>query len=211
MKIHDERTDYLLNESINPSDLLESPFEQFKIWYQTALTKVNKDPNAMLLSTYDGKTPRGRIVLLKELDDKGFVFFSNYESDKAKELEANPNASLTFFWSLLERQVRVEGKIERTSAEDSDAYFLSRPLGSRLGAWASPQSKKIESKEWLKKEVENYKKKFNVQDIQRPENWGGFRLIPTYFEYWQGASSRLHDRISYELENGIWVKNRLAP
>lgn len=211
MKIHDERTDYLLNEPINPKDLKDSPFEQFKIWYQTALSKINKDPNAMLLSTYDGKTPRGRIVLLKELDEKGFVFFSNYESDKSKEIDSHPNASITFFWSTLERQVRIEGKIERTSSQDSDAYFLSRPLGSRLGAWASPQSKKIESREWLINEVENYKNKFGEQDIQRPENWGGFRLIPNYFEYWQGASSRLHDRISYEPENGFWIKNRLAP
>ena len=211
MKLHDERTDYKLNNPIDPKDLAEHPFDEFKEWYSAALKVIKKDPNAMLLGTYDGRVPRSRIVLLKELDDKGFVFFTNYTSDKAKEIEKHPICSLTFFWKELERQIRIEGRIEKTSAEESDAYFLSRPLGSRLGAWASPQSSKIESRDWLQKQVEEYKNKFGEEEVLRPENWGGYRLVPDYFEFWQGASSRLHDRIVFEKIEGKWNKSRLAP
>lgn len=210
MKLHDHRVDYLLNRPINPEDLAPHPFEEFKNWYQTALQKVSKDPNAMFLSTYDGKQARGRIVLLKELDDKGLVFFTNYSSAKAKEIAQYPNASLTFFWSDLERQIRIEGVIEQTSTAESDAYFLSRPLGSRLGAWASPQSEIIESRAWLQQQMESYKQQFG-EEVKRPDNWGGFRLVPNHFEYWQGATSRLHDRICYDLKAGAWLKYRKAP
>jgi pyridoxamine 5'-phosphate oxidase len=211
MNLHDERTDYKLNNPIDPKDLANHPFEEFKEWYGAALNVIKKDPNAMILGTYDGKMPRSRVVLLKELDEKGFVFFTNYTSDKAKEIEQHPASSLTFFWKELERQVRVEGRVEKTSTEESDAYFLSRPLGSRLGAWASPQSSKIESREWLQGKVEEFKQKFGEEEVIRPENWGGYRLIPEYFEFWQGASSRLHDRIAFEKTEQGWVKSRLAP
>ena len=211
MNLHNQRVDYRLNQPINENDLANHPFEEFKSWYLTALNHIKKDPNAMILATYDGKTPRSRIVLLKELDSKGFVFFTNYDSDKAQEITNHPNCSLTFFWSDLERQVRIEGTIEKTTATESDAYFLSRPLGSRLGAWASPQSKKIPDREFLITKMEEYKDKFGSDEIHRPENWGGFRLIPSHFEFWQGASSRLHDRICYDLEKNEWTKYRKAP
>lgn len=211
MKIYNERTDYKLNNPLEESDLANHPFVEFEEWYQAALNVIKKDPNAMILGTYDGKTPRSRVVLLKELDDLGFVFFTNYTSDKANEIAKHPSCSLTFFWKELERQIRVEGEIIKTSSKESDAYFLSRPLGSRLGAWASPQSSKIENREWLQNEVEAYKKKFSDGEVIRPENWGGYRLIPTYFEFWQGASSRLHDRITYTKSDGEWKKGRLAP
>jgi pyridoxamine 5'-phosphate oxidase len=211
--IFDQRTDYVLNHPLEFENLDENPFKEFRAWYEIALARIKKDPNAMILSTYDGETPRGRVVLLKELDDKGFVYFTNYESDKVLEGNQHPKASLTFFWSDLERQVRVEGEIQKTSPEESDAYFLSRPLGSRLGAWASPQSREIESREWLENKVNEYKTKFKngESEVIRPSHWGGLRLIPSRFEFWQGQSSRLHDRIVYELESGIWKKKRLAP
>ena len=165
----------------------------------------------MVLSTYANGTPRGRVVLLKSLDERGFTYFTNYTSDKAQETDAHEKASLTFFWPTIERQVRVEGVVEKVSEEDSDEYFNNRPLGSRLGAWASPQSKEIKNREELIDRLEVIKEQFKDKEVVRPINWGGLRLVPTYFEFWQGQSSRLHDRIVFEKTNNGWVKKRLAP
>ena len=211
MSIYNQRIDYSLNDPLEISVLPESPFELFEGWYKVAIKKVDKDPNAMVLSTYANGTPRGRVVLLKSLDERGFTYFTNYNSDKAQETDAHEKASLTFFWPTIERQVRVEGIVERVSEEDSDEYFNNRPLGSRLGAWASPQSKEIKNREELIDRLEVIKEQFKDKEVVRPNNWGGLRLVPTYFEFWQGQSSRLHDRIVFEKTNNGWVKKRLAP
>jgi len=211
MSIYNQRIDYSLNDPLEISVLPESPFELFEGWYKVAIKKVDKDPNAMVLSTYANGTPRGRVVLLKSLDERGFTYFTNYNSDKAQETNAHEKASLTFFWPTIERQVRVEGTVERVSEEDSDEYFNNRPLGSRLGAWASPQSKEIKNREELIDRLEVIKEQFKDKEVVRPNNWGGLRLVPTYFEFWQGQSSRLHDRIVFEKTNNGWVKKRLAP
>ena len=211
MSIYNQRIDYSLNDPLEISVLPESPFELFEGWYNVAIKKVDKDPNAMVLSTYANGTPRGRVVLLKSLDERGFTYFTNYNSDKAQETNAHEKASLTFFWPTIERQVRVEGIVERVSEEDSDEYFNNRPLGSRLGAWASPQSKEIKNREELIDRLEVIKEQFKDKEVVRPNNWGGLRLVPTYFEFWQGQSSRLHDRIVFEKTNNGWVKKRLAP
>lgn len=211
MSIYNQRIDYSLNTPLETSDLPSNPFELFDGWYKVALNKISKDPNAMVLSTFDGVQPRGRVVLLKDLDEKGFTYFTNYESKKVQETNSFKNASATFFWSELERQVRVEGVVEKVTEQESDEYFMNRPLGSRLGAWASPQSKVIKDRKELEDRVKNFTEKFKDQEVKRPENWGGLRLIPTYFEFWQGQSSRLHDRIVYRLVNGVWIKERLAP
>lgn len=209
--IYNQRVDYSKNLPLEESELPDNPFELFHGWYEVALDKVAVDPNAMILSTLKGNQPRGRVVLLKNLDNRGFTYFTNYESDKAKETNIHSQASLTFFWRSLERQVRIEGSIEKISTVESDEYFLSRPLGSRIGAWASPQSNQIKSREELEQRVDKFKSEFEGKEVVRPENWGGLRLVPTYFEFWQGASSRLHDRIVFEIINGVWTKKRLAP
>lgn len=206
----DQRTDYVLNHPLIASEMSDDPLSEFHEWYDIALDRVEKDPNAMALATYDGEFPRARMVLLKELDQKGFVFFTNYLSDKVVETNAHPKASLTFYWKEIERQVRIEGVMEKTSAEESDAYFHSRPIGSRLGAWVSPQSREIPNREWLEEKVKEYQSEFS-EDVKRPDHWGGLRLVPSYMEFWQGQSSRLHDRIVYENKNGVWAKKRIAP
>lgn len=211
MSIYNQRIDYTLNNPLDPEDLPNNPFELFEGWYKVALDRVKKDPNAMVLSTFDGIQPRGRVVLLKSLDERGFTYFTNYESDKVQETERFPNASITFFWPELERQVRVEGLVEKVSNEESDDYFNNRPLGSRLGAWASPQSRELKNRQELIDRVDNFNKKFEGKVISRPEHWGGLRLVPTYFEFWQGQSSRLHDRIIFEKSESNWIKKRLAP
>lgn len=211
MSIYNQRIDYSLNNPLEPNELPDDPFELFDGWYKVALDKVDRDPNAMILSTYGAGMPRGRVVLLKSLDDRGFTYFTNYDSKKVQETDAHEKASLTFFWSALERQVRVEGIVERVAAEESDEYFMNRPLGSRLGAWASPQSKEIKDRNELLDRLKTFEDKFEGKEVERPENWGGLRLVPTYFEFWQGQSSRLHDRIVFEKTNNGWVKKRLAP
>ena len=209
--IYNQRIDYTKNNPLEENQLPYSPFELFDGWYKVALDKVCIDPNAMVLSTLSGSQPRGRVVLLKNLDAKGFSYFTNYESNKVSETDGHPEASLTFFWGVLERQIRVEGRVEKLTAQESDDYFMTRPLGSRLGAWASPQSSVIKNRSELEKRVEKIKKDFSGKEVTRPENWGGLRLVPVYFEFWQGASNRLHDRIVYELIDGNWIKKRLAP
>jgi pyridoxamine 5'-phosphate oxidase len=211
MSIYNQRIDYSLNDPLDPIFLPDNPFELFEGWYKIALAKINKDPNAMVLSTYANGTPRGRVVLLKSLDDRGFTYFTNYESNKVKETDAHEKASLTFFWSALERQIRVEGIIERVTEEESDDYFINRPLGSRLGAWASPQSKEIKNRDELIERLKSVEQEFEGKEVIRPKHWGGLRLVPTYFEFWQGQSSRLHDRIIFEKTDNGWIKKRLAP
>jgi pyridoxamine 5'-phosphate oxidase len=189
-----------------------TPSDQFTNWWNDA-TKSNIDEvNAMTLATVTPKnTPSARIVLLKGYDEKGFVFFSNYLSDKGKELSNNPTAALVFFWKELERQVRIEGVVEKVSEQESDEYFNSRPASSRIGAWASHQSAIIEYRQVIEQNVEKYTEAFGGDNIPRPDHWGGYRVMPTLIEFWQGRSSRLHDRIQYRKVEQAWIKERLAP
>ncbi|MBY5950223.1 pyridoxamine 5'-phosphate oxidase [Algoriphagus marincola] len=211
MDISSIRKDYTL-KSLDISDVNDSPFEQFHQWLREAISAEVLEVNAMTLSTLhaDGY-PNGRVVLLKELD-YGFVFFSNYQSEKGQELENHPKASLTFFWPELERQVRVMGTVEKISESQSDEYFLSRPRGSQIGAWASPQSHKINSREVLEERLKEMQLRFEEEKLIRPPHWGGYRVLPHKIEFWQGRPSRLHDRILYEKnEAGAWTISRLAP
>ena len=207
-----------LREEYSQHSLLESqvapdPIEQFKAWFQDAMNEEIQEPNIMTLATAspDGK-PSARIVLLKGVSDKGFTFFTNYNGRKGKELTANPHCALVFFWQALQRQVRVEGRAHKITGPESDGYFQSRPRGSQLGAWASPQSERIPDRDSLERMLESIEAKWESGPIPRPEFWGGFRLVPTLLEFWQGRPSRLHDRIQYVRdEQGEWQMDRLAP
>ena len=206
------RKDYKL-QSLDEKTIEQDPFKQFEKCWKEVLESNIDEPNAMTLATV-GKNnkPSARIVLLKGFTNEGFLFFTNYESHKAEELKENPQACLVFFWKELERQVRVEGQVEKISAAESDEYFNSRPTGSKIGAWASPQSKIIASRELLEEKVISVEKKFANIEIQRPGYWGGYILKPALIEFWQGRPSRLHDRIQYTItENGNWKIERLAP
>lgn len=208
--IADIRKDYKLR-TLDESDIAANPITQFGRWWNEALHSEIDEVNAMTLATAgkDG-LPSARIVLLKSYDEKGFVFFTNYQSDKGKQLAENPHAALVFFWKELERQVRIEGTVEKIAAADSDEYFNSRPLGSRIGAWASPQSSVISSRELLETNVEHYTNSFG-SDVSRPPHWGGYVVHPVKMEFWQGRSSRLHDRLLYTQQDGGWKIERLAP
>ncbi len=207
----DIRRNYGKHELLE-NDIAAHPFNQFEFWFNEALDNDFYDPNAMTLATALNNKPAARILLLKGLTEKGFVFFSNYLSRKGKELAANPNGALLFFWDKLERQVRVEGIIEKISAAESDEYFHTRPKESRIGAWASPQSNIIESRSLLDDNVARLSRQYaNTDKVPRPEHWGGYILIPDYLEFWQGRANRLHDRIAYRLENNKWKISRLAP
>ena len=204
-----------LRQSYEKSVLLEaeaaaSPFEQFKRWFDQALAAKVPEPNAMTLATVsaDGR-PSARTVLIKGADERGFTFFTNYESRKGEDLAANPRAALLFFWQPLERQVRIEGRIEQVPAEESDRYFHSRPPGSRIGAWASEQSRPTTRQELEARERE-FRDRYGDQP-PRPPHWGGYRLVPDYFEFWQGRPSRLHDRLRYLPDGQGWKIDRLAP
>ena len=208
--IADIRRDYrmaTLNEAMTGDD----PLTFFSTWFAEAENAAIEEVNAMVLATCgtDGR-PQARIVLLKGQDATGFVFFTNYNSAKGHEIAANPNAALVFFWKELERQVRIEGRIEKVSAAESDAYFQSRPAESRLGAWASDQSSPIADRQVLEKSYNDFKQKFG-ENIPRPEHWGGYRLIPQNIEFWQGRSNRMHDRILFTRDGENWSKKRLAP
>ncbi len=208
--IADIRKDYTL-KSLSEKDVDGSPFNQFTIWWNEAVASNIDEVNAMTLSTVKvNLAPASRIVLLKGFSEKGFTFFTNYQSAKGEQLFHNPNASLCFFWKELQRQVRVEGLVEKVSTDVSNEYFNSRPEGSKLGAWASPQSKVIKSRDILIENEEAFKKQFG-ENIKRPNHWGGYILKPNYIEFWQGRSNRLHDRICYTLENENWNIERLAP
>ena len=187
------------------------PLRLFEHWFNEAITARVPEPNAMTLATVaeDGR-PSTRIVLIKSFDERGIVWFTNYESRKGHELQTNAYAALQFHWVEQERVVRIEGKVEKVSAEESDDYFAKRPLDSRLGAWASPQSQVISSRAVLLENTARYAARFLLSP-PRPSHWGGYRLVPDLWEFWQGRKSRLHDRIRYRLENGLWVKDRLAP
>ena len=210
--IADIRKDYM-QATLDEADLGENPIAFFEEWFAQADAAMVNEVNAMTLATVDDQSkPHARIVLLKAIDDKGFTFFTNYQSNKGKNLSVNPNAALVFFWPELERQVRIEGLIEKVSEAESDTYYLSRPRGSRLGAWASPQSSIIENRALLEAKEKEFTEHFDGKEIHRPEHWGGYRLLPNRVEFWQGRSSRLHDRICFELDTtNQWHKFRLAP
>lgn len=200
-------------QSLNESDVSVSPFEQFKHWFDEAVSSQILEPNAMTLATVGANgRPSARIVLLKGFDERGFVFFTNYESRKGNEMAQYPNAALLFCWLELERQIRIEGKIEKISREDSEAYFVSRPKGSQIGAWVSPQSQVISDRSVLEKKQADLEEEYkDAPVLPLPPNWGGYVLRPDYFEFWQGRESRLHDRIAYEQNGDNWKVIRLAP
>ena len=196
-----------LDEAASAAD----PLQQFERWLSQALDGQLPEPNAMTLATVgaDGR-PSTRIVLLKGIDERGIVWYTNYQSRKGRELAAQPMAALQFHWVELERVVRIEGRVEKVEPEASDAYFASRPLDSRIGAWASPQSQVIDSRAVLVTNAAKYGLKFALHP-PRPDHWGGYRLMPDCWEFWQGRKSRLHDRLRYRLHEGQWVRERLAP
>ena len=206
------RHDYVAH-GLRRADLDPDPIKQFGIWFGEAAAAQIRDVNAMTLATAtpDG-TPSARIVLLKAISDRGFVFFTNYSSAKGRELDANPRAALVLFWVQLERQIRIEGTVEKTSKEESEEYFRSRPLGSRLGAWASSQSDVIENRAALEASLSQVTERFGGADIPLPPHWGGYRLKPHAVEFWQGRADRLHDRFRYTREGeAAWRIERLSP
>lgn len=211
MSISSIRKDYQL-QSLELTDVAATPVLQFDKWWNEAVSSSIEEVNAMTLATVnpDGK-PAARIVLLKGFDENGFIFFTNYLSEKGKSISAHPYASLVFFWKELERQVRIEGSCIQVSESESDEYFLSRPIGSRLGAWASPQSTVISSRTVLDQNLDRVTAQYADGIVPRPDHWGGYRVIPEMVEFWQGRPSRLHDRIRYRKDESQWLIERLAP
>ena len=209
-KLADLRKSYMKG-SLSEEDVKANPIDQFHIWFDQAQHAELPEPNAMTVASVDANgKPSARVVLIKEVTQDGFVFFTNYESRKGQALTANPHAALLFFWPELERQIRIEGSVTKLSADESDAYFHSRPLDSKIGAWASPQSQVITSRTQLVTKAAEYALKFALNP-PRPPHWGGFRVKHEVLEFWQGRPSRLHDRIQYVLEDGQWKIQRLAP
>ena len=210
--IADLRKEYS-SQSLLETDIERNPFDQFEKWWTQAVNSQIDEPNAMTVATASGDgMPAARIILLKGFDKTGFVFFTNYKSYKAMHLEENPRACLVFFWKELERQVRITGLVERVSEKESDDYFYSRPKGSQIGAWASPQSQVIENRDWLDQHYLQLTEEFKQKELKRPAHWGGYRVTPVIIEFWQGRPSRLHDRIQYSLEeDGKWKIERLSP
>jgi len=198
-------------EKLDEADVAQDPLEQFTRWMQQAIDAQIPEPNAMTLATVSAENrPSTRPVLIKGCDERGIVWYTNYESRKARQISKNPWASLQFHWVELERVVRIEGKVEKVSPEESEAYYRSRPLDSRIAAWASPQSEVIADRKALEKRVEEFNQKFS-ENPPLPPNWGGLRLVPERWEFWQGRKNRLHDRIVYRREKGNWLRERLAP
>jgi len=199
-------------EELDERVIDRDPINQFKRWFDDAVASGMKLPEAMTLATAtpDG-TPSARVVLLKSVDTDGFVFYTNYSSAKARDLEANPAAALVFYWSQFDRQVRVQGVVEHVTPEESQAYFRTRPRESQIGAWASPQSEVIENRETLEARVAELEEIYGDREIECPEHWGGYRVKPTRIEFWKGRLGRLHDRIVYERDGASWKISRLAP
>ncbi len=209
----DESKDSDDGESLDERTADSDPFKQFQRWFDEARAKVSPLPEAMTLATAttDGK-PSARLVLLKQVDERGFVFYTNYRSSKARDLEANPLAALVLYWPQLERQVRVEGTVTRTSAAESEEYFRTRPRDSQIGALASPQSEVIPNRDALDKRLAELETEYRDREVERPEHWGGYRLNPERIEFWKGRPGRLHDRLLYERQpDGRWTIKRLAP
>jgi len=211
LSLSELRKEYAL-KSLNKKDVDQDPFKQFTTWFEEAKASISGEPNAMIISTSgaDAK-PSSRVVLLKGFSSDGFLFFTNYLSRKGNELLLNPHAALLFFWGELERQIRIEGSVEKISREESQKYFLSRPRASQISALASEQSKSVESREILEEKFRQLENAFGEKEIPCPEQWGGYIVKPNYFEFWQGRRSRLHDRISYTSETGAWKTERLSP
>ncbi|MBC7971675.1 MAG: pyridoxamine 5'-phosphate oxidase [Verrucomicrobia bacterium] len=209
--IADLRHNYTLQQ-LNEADVDPNPIKQFQRWFDQAIAAQLPEPNAMTLATATRSgIPSARIVLLKGLDERGFVFYTNYESHKGQDLAENPQAALVFLWTVLERQVRLEGRVEKIAAAETDAYFQSRPLESRLGAWTSDQSRVISDRDVLEQRFAELKATYADEKVPRPPHWGGYRVMPHQIEFWQGRTSRLHDRLRYRLEQGNWLVERLAP
>jgi pyridoxamine 5'-phosphate oxidase len=209
--IADIRKDYKL-QTLLEADVAPDPITQFGKWWDEAVKSEIDEVNAMTLATADkNNMPSARIVLLKGYDKNGFIFFTNYQSHKGEQLLQNPNACLVFFWKELERQIRITGTVEKISGEDSDAYFTSRPAGSRIGAWASPQSSVIANRTVIEEKLKDFEQQFGDNAIPRPPHWGGYIVQPAQIEFWQGRASRLHDRMQYTLQKGAWIIERLAP
>ena len=205
------RVDYK-RAALSERDAASDPFDLFTRWFDEAVAAAIPEPNAMTLATVDAAgRPTARIVLMKAVDARGVVFHTNYDSRKGRDLAGNPRAALLFFWVGLERQVRIEGTAERVSREDSDAYFAARPRGSQISAWASPQSAPVADRAWLEARVTEFEASFANGAVPRPPNWGGTRVVPDRFEFWQGRASRLHDRLVWSRQGDRWTIERLAP
>ncbi|CAG5074696.1 Pyridoxine/pyridoxamine 5'-phosphate oxidase [Dyadobacter sp. CECT 9623] len=210
-KIAGIRYDYSL-KGLNEVDLDTNPLKQFKLWFDEAVLAGVSEANAMLLSTVSNGRPSARIVLLKDLNETGFSFFTNYESKKGRDMEENNQVALTFFWKELERQVRIEGIVVKTSPEESSEYFAVRPRGSQIGAWVSEQSEVIPDRTFLEEKKREFEDKFEGHEVPRPPHWGGYRVIPERIEFWQGRPSRLHDRLVFEkIGENSWKVDRLSP
>ena len=207
-----ELREEFISEKLDEKVVSADPIDQFKIWFDEASTVKINEPNAAVIATAGTNgIPSARMILVKSFSKDGFTFFSNYESKKGQQLSKNPYAALVYYWPELERQVRIDGKVEKLSPADSDKYFETRPIGSRLGAWASPQSQVIVDREWLEKKHKEIRQQFRYGEVLRPSSWGGYILRHYAIEFWQGRQNRLHDRIEYYMEEGNWKIRRLAP
>lgn len=209
--LRDIRTNYQKFE-LNEETVNNDPILQLTAWLNDAIENQKADPTAMVLSTIDREgNPESRIVLLKELKAEGLIFFTNYDSKKGQQISMHPQVSVVFFWPEMERQIKIKGNVEKISENDSENYFLSRPLESQLGAWASPQSRVIKNRQILEENYIHFQRYFQEHEIKKPPHWGGYLIRPEYFEFWQGRANRLHDRIEFQKSGETWIIQRLAP